>query len=818
MRNNRSGGFLRSCFLVAAMFPAVTPASAIAYTWLGATSSWTSPANWSPAGVPGPGDVVTISAATPNDPAISANTNISGLTMNNNHTIVLNGFNLGITSVATVSLTNASLGLFASGGGSVDITAPAFSFSNVIFDAALTVTKNGAAIATSSGCYYNGITVFNNTTNSFLRLGAGALPDYFNDDLTLNNSSTGWINASYNSAGNSYARNVYVNSSSGGGITFGTAGGTSTLAAGFVLAEGVTGFTRGTLDIRNFVQLGGAAQALDLSWPGPLSASSLVLTLGPNVVFNGSATFVASNLLLNGVTFNGASTALTKVVNGGSLNTWTGGNTFNSNSTTITNATGTSEMRIGAGTPDTYNGNVTFHRVTGGAILNPAYDGINNFFGNVTVSTGYMIGGGTAVTFGAGSGTARFAGNNPQTISKTVAIMSAPVFHRMDVDKTLNDVTLNSPVAIMQTMAFTTGLVHSAAANRITLQPGAITNMGNAASYNNGPINCIVAAAGNSSLIFPVGKSGAWRPAVLNTTHSDASAVTYNGEVIASSAAALSYTLPFTISNVSSVRYWQIDRQAVANFISANVTLYYDLDDGVTNYPNLTVAKTIGTGTAWFDVGGTATANGTGSISSGVFASFSKFVLANATGGSNPLPVELLSFTAGPGTGQVDLDWVTATEVNNDFFTVERSNGMALFEAIATVDGAGNSSASIHYAIADYAPLEGDSYYRLRQTDFDGHFSYSQPVHVRFEPASATAFLLYPNPSCGPVLLAFPGTGNSWHAALHISDPAGKIIFKTPVLPPEQHDMILPALAPGIYVVTIETASSRQSQKLIITR
>jgi hypothetical protein len=83
-------------------------------------------------------------------------------------------------------------------------------------------------------------------------------------------------------------------------------------------------------------------------------------------------------------------------------------------------------------------------------------------------------------------------------------------------------------------------------------------------------------------------------------------------------------------------------------------------------------------------------------------------------------------------TDWVDLNWVTASETNNDFFTVERSTDAQQFEAVSTKNGAGNSSSILYYNDKDFQPLQGISYYRLRQTDFNGAHTFSSIVPVQF--------------------------------------------------------------------------------------
>lgn len=111
---------------------------------------------------------------------------------------------------------------------------------------------------------------------------------------------------------------------------------------------------------------------------------------------------------------------------------------------------------------------------------------------------------------------------------------------------------------------------------------------------------------------------------------------------------------------------------------------------------------------------------------------FSDFAVAKNDVG--PLPVELLYFQADSHAEDdlVELTWATATETNNDFFTIERSGNTIQSEIIGSVNGAGNSSEIISYRFTDHEPLPGLNYYRLKQTDYDGSFEYTswQAVQV----------------------------------------------------------------------------------------
>ena len=107
------------------------------------------------------------------------------------------------------------------------------------------------------------------------------------------------------------------------------------------------------------------------------------------------------------------------------------------------------------------------------------------------------------------------------------------------------------------------------------------------------------------------------------------------------------------------------------------------------------------------------------------------------------LPIELIDFQAKLEDEHVNLTWQTASETNNDFFTIERTNDEFIWEEIGVINGAGNSSSLLNYSLLDTRPLKGISYYRLKQTDFDGHFEYSDIQSVRYGDESLQFF---PNP------------------------------------------------------------------------
>jgi hypothetical protein len=122
-------------------------------------------------------------------------------------------------------------------------------------------------------------------------------------------------------------------------------------------------------------------------------------------------------------------------------------------------------------------------------------------------------------------------------------------------------------------------------------------------------------------------------------------------------------------------------------------------------------------------------------------------VSAGATLGCTPLPISLVSFEANLSLDKVQLKWTTASETNNDYFTIQKSKDAVNFEDLIQVEGAGNSTSIINYLEFDSSPYNGLSYYRLAQTDFNGDVSYSNNVSVEYNPKLESNIELFPNPT-----------------------------------------------------------------------
>lgn len=325
-----------------------------------------------------------------------------------------------------------------------------------------------------------------------------------------------------------------------------------------------------------------------------------------------------------------------------------------------------------------------------------------------------------------------FSGASPQSINTTGF---EERLGSIRMGKSATDLTLNDPVRLSGNLelAYTSpgGRIISTASTLFSLSDTAGATSGTDGSHVDGPLQKF----GNSDFIFPVGEAGIHRPVQLTEivgSSADAFIVRYRRQ---SGYTAYGITRDPFLDHVSDCEHWTIERSSGTP--NARVTLSWSdaYSCGVDAPNDLRVAWWDATAMAplWRDRGydgATFLPWGGWLPSSEVQNQLGPFTLGSVST-MNPLPIELLYFDANVQAGRVDCEWATAAEFNNDFFTVERSADGGDFEAIGTVDAAGESRSLQGYSFADVSPHAGLSYYRLRQTDVDGTTTVSNMVAVK---------------------------------------------------------------------------------------
>ncbi|MFI5139791.1 MAG: T9SS type A sorting domain-containing protein, partial [Sphingobacteriales bacterium] len=440
--------------------------------------------------------------------------------------------------------------------------------------------------------------------------------------------------------------------------------------------------------------------------------------------------------------------------------------------------------------------------------------------------------------FTASTSTINFNGTTAQNIGPAGG--SNTTFSTLQVNNAAG-VSLLQDANVSTSLVLTIGLLNTAAAGSglLVMQPGsaapALTSA--STSYVNGPMKYQKNTAASAVLNFPIGKSPDCRPVILTVAHTTASLYNYLAESFNASSDLLAYTFPGTVDTVSNMHYYTINRTDVSSVsqptldLSGNQTiqLFFGINDSVTNGAYLTIVKNIYTATTtWIDIGGAGApaysggAKLVGSITSTssptAFNSFSTFALGNKLNGGNPLPVELLDFSAVPDMEVVDLKWSTVSEVNCDHFTIEKCQDGVNFNKVMDTKGAGSSTSMIDYFEKDYQPYAGTSYYRLKQTDFNGGYKYYPMIAVKFKPAKSIT--LFPNPtSKDNINLSFQGYQNE-QVLVVLRDINGNEFYSKALVVKDANEIffvnVLDSIAAGTYIVVASSDNKIYSYKLII--
>lgn len=174
--------------------------------------------------------------------------------------------------------------------------------------------------------------------------------------------------------------------------------------------------------------------------------------------------------------------------------------------------------------------------------------------------------------------------------------------------------------------------------------------------------------------------------------------------------------------------------------------------------------------------------------------------------GNTVLPIELLFFSAEFVNGKVDLKWATASELNFDYFSVERSSGGMVFSEIGQVKGNGTSRERHNYSFTDINPLVGKSYYRLKSIDYDRHTEDSEIVFINT--TGRKKVFLYPNPIVEGQLFVDLNFTSESDVNAFITDLTGSQLMRFTVN--SSNNLLLLDLKPGSYLlkVTAENFSS----------
>ncbi len=181
-----------------------------------------------------------------------------------------------------------------------------------------------------------------------------------------------------------------------------------------------------------------------------------------------------------------------------------------------------------------------------------------------------------------------------------------------------------------------------------------------------------------------------------------------------------------------------------------------------------------------------------------------------------PLPVELISFTGKADDDKNILSWSTASEINNDYFTLLKSSSVNKFQPIKKINGAGNSTQTLYYSFTDENPFTGINYYQLQQTDYNGNNSFSKIISVN-NAGKVNPLIVFPNPAKDKFSLKIFAEENS-NGSVEIYNALGKkiLLINSFFTKGTNEIQITEKLAAGIFLVKLSTDYTQQTHKLII--
>ncbi len=446
-------------------------------------------------------------------------------------------------------------------------------------------------------------------------------------------------------------------------------------------------------------------------------------------------------------------------------------------------------------------------------------------FANIEVKGNWIN---TNGTFTAGTALVTLNGTSQQNVSTR-----GQVFYQLRVNNAAG-VILNEDLTISNALTLSNGVV-TTAANRLIITN---TGSGSLAAYGptafvNGNLRRYI-GFNTQTYALPVGNGTTTahyhlaeleNNLLLGVSYIDASFGNLSGH----NDADINVTENgLEINRINPAGVWHINPNNQPTLGSYGIKLSLNGFNGLADNDFVILKRPSGStsGAAWSNGNGLLNlVNGLGRLVSQGFAlrtgltSFSEFGIGDGNSGGTSLPIELVAFTAIlNGNGQVQLDGATELEINNDDFTVERSVDGLEFEPVDVVAAAGNSTLMRQYRTLDSEPYDGLSYYRLKQTDFDGTFTYSPMRNILVARSQdSPAISVYPNPNQGRFQLEVAGMYGM--ASVVVMDLQGRVAYQGAMDLNGQQEMQLDLshrLMPGFHHVMVQTFASQAMQKIVV--
>ena len=408
-------------------------------------------------------------------------------------------------------------------------------------------------------------------------------------------------------------------------------------------------------------------------------------------------------------------------------------------------------------------------------------------------------------TLNTSTGSLHLLGSTAQTIP---AILTSGSIDSLTINNT-SGVTLQTPVTINKALTLNSGVLKSSSSNLITLADFILLTGGSSSSYIDGPVRKNLFKSGSSvenTFTFPVGKDNKFAPATLlrNSGNSSNYSSTFTVEYFNTPYSDLSVASGLT--RVSSKEYWNIDRTGDQTGMDVTLFFYDKTFSGVVNITPSDLIVAHYNGADWEDISTLTNTTSSNSATLEAVNTFSPFTFGSL-GGLNPLPVNLVNFTAvgNQSSKTVDLNWQTASEENNKYFEVLYSADLINWKTIGVLSSKGNNDQLNSYFMF-HNKTNTVNYYKLKQVDNDGKYAFSSIQVVKFN-SEVSHVVVYPNPSTGVVNIQ-----NAINANYQVIDVTGKIILTGTF----NNSVQINNLPKGLFVIRIESEEGVHTEKITV--
>lgn len=332
---------------------------------------------------------------------------------------------------------------------------------------------------------------------------------------------------------------------------------------------------------------------------------------------------------------------------------------------------------------------------------------------------------------------------------------------------------LQGELLLTKHLTLTNGVLETTATNILIIEGGSC-DAGNEDSFIDGPMKKTKGGA----FTFPLGDGSVYAPLTISNPGGQGDYIVQYFNNSYSNTSSMTGDLHM----VSNIEYWNVTKNGGND---VEITLNWsDADQsGINDLASLRVARY--NGSNWLSEGsnnltGSTGAGVSGSITSNSLNEYGPFTFGSTTGTNNFLPVELEYFRGqyDESSDQVNFEWRTASEFNNDYFEIEKSSNGLNFEPIGQISGYGFSEIPMLYDFEEKNPGLGNFYYRLKQVDFDGNYDYSSIINLKIGNQLLGTVQLYPNPSTDYIFLEIPKIEKENALDLMIVNQAGQTVFQ----------------------------------------